>query len=248
LRRTERHEPEHRAEELRTGTYGTEQRSIMLSAGTYKWFYDKIACRYYNFAMKYCFLPFGGERQCRAELLASVDFSSNERILDMCCGTGCATRAIARKAAANTEIIGIDLSSGQIRVAERTVTAPNIRFAECNANSTDFQDGHFDKVFIAHALHEMSRENRLEVLAEARRVLKERGEVVVMELDRPGNLFVRLFAGLYFFYWLPFNFESGTRRDMLKHGLENEVIETGFKNVRRSSKFRGIFQVVQGEK
>jgi hypothetical protein len=35
---------------------------------------------------------------------------------------------------------------------------------------------------------------------------------------------------------------------MLKHGLANEVREAGFKNVRKLSKFRGVCQVVEGEK
>lgn len=221
---------------------------MTLSRQAYKWFYDTIHCHYYDLAMKYCFLPLGGERRCRDELVAHIDFSPGERILDMCCGTGGATCAIARRAPKDCRIVGMDLSSGQIRIAGKKTCSHNMDFVEGDVTNTQLEDCSFDKVFITHALHEMPREARLRVLGEARRILKEQGELIVLELDNPESLLVRLFAGFWFFYWLPFNFETPTRRDMLKHGLTNEVSEAGFKRIRKTSRHRGIFQIIQGEK
>jgi ubiquinone/menaquinone biosynthesis C-methylase UbiE len=215
---------------------------------SYRWFYDNIHSRYYDLGMKYCFLPFGGEEKCRDELIAPVEFSPKERILDMCCGTGGATFAIARRAGEGSRIIGMDLSAGQIRVAEKKRRFGNVSFVEGDVAGTGFEEGRFDKVFITHALHEMTRETRLEVLSEAKRVLRAKGRVIVLELDEPKNVFLRLFAGLWFFYWLPFNFETPTRRDMLRHGPANEVKEAGFKKVRKIPKLGGVCQVVEGEK
>jgi demethylmenaquinone methyltransferase/2-methoxy-6-polyprenyl-1,4-benzoquinol methylase len=198
--------------------------------------------------MKWCYLPFGGEEECRGELMAHIDFSSGERILDMCCGTGGATFAIARKANPDSQIVGVDLSSGQIRSANRKNNWGNVKFTEGDVTNTGFEDSCFHKVFITHALHEMVREDRLRVLIEAGRILKDEGEVVVLELDNPPSSFVRLFIALWFFYWLPFNFETPTRRDMLKKGLVNELNEAGFRYVRKISKYRGVFQIVQGVK
>lgn len=221
---------------------------MTLSKKTYKWFYDNLQSRYYNLLMKYCFMPFGGEVKCRAELIESIDFSENEEILDMCCGTGGATRAIARKATSSCRITGMDLSSGQIRAARKRIDLNRVTFVEGDVSATGFEDGYFDKVFITHALHEMRRADRLKVLHEARRILRADGKVVILELDNPESFIVRFFAGLWFFYWLPFNFETPTRRDMLKYGLANEVGETGFKNVGKISKYRGVFQIVEGDK
>ncbi|MGB7062757.1 MAG: methyltransferase domain-containing protein [Candidatus Zixiibacteriota bacterium] len=220
----------------------------MLDRKSYKWFYDHIHSRYYDLLMKYCFLPFGGEAKCREELIAPIDFSPGEKILDMCCGTGGATLAIAGKAGEASEIIGMDLSLGQLRRARKKRHLSKVRFLEGDVASTGFEEGSFDKVFITHSLHEMPRRTRLEVLTEAKRVLKDRGRVIVLELDNPESIFVRLFAGLWLFYWLPFNAETSTRRDMLKHGLANEVREAGFQKVRKISKLRGVCQVVEGEK
>ncbi|NIN00307.1 methyltransferase domain-containing protein [Candidatus Saccharibacteria bacterium] len=215
---------------------------------SYKWFYDNIHSRYYDLAMKWCFLPFGGEKRCRRQLIAYIDFSPGERILEMCCGTGGATFVIAEKAGETCEIIGMDLSRGQIRVAGRKNRFGHVRFMQGDVVNTGFDGAYFDKVFITHALHEMTRETRLKVLTEAKRILKERGEVIVLEVDNPESFFVRLFIGFWFFYWLPFNFETPTRRDMLKHGLVNEVRKVGFNNVGKISKYRGVLQIVSGER
>ena len=229
---------------------------MALNRKSYKWFYDNIHSHYYNLAIRWCFLPFGGERRCREQLIEPINFEPTDKILDMCCGTGGATFAIAQKAGEKTEIIGIDLSWGQIKIAQRRVNKfttrrnrfNNVGFIEGDATKTCFREGYFNKVFITHALHEMEKEERLDTLREAKRILKEKGKVIALEVDDPKNFFVRLFIGFWFFYWLPFNFETPTRRDMLKYGLENEVREAGFENIRKISTHQGVLQVVEGEK
>lgn len=221
---------------------------MVLNRKAYKWFYDNIHCHYYNLVTKWSFLPFGGEKKIREELIEPINLQAKDRILDMGCGTGDATFAIAKKVGKEAEIFGLDLSSGQINIAKKKNCFDNITFIERDATRTGFEEGFFDKVFITHAIHEMPREIRLNVLKEARRILKETGRVIVLELDNPENFFVRLFIGFWFFYWLPFNFETPTRRDMLSHGITNEVKEAGFKNIRKISKHQGVFQIVEGEK
>jgi demethylmenaquinone methyltransferase/2-methoxy-6-polyprenyl-1,4-benzoquinol methylase len=214
----------------------------------YKWFYDNIHCRYYDLLMKWCFLPFGGERRCRREMIASINMGLEDRILDAGCGTGNVTSAIAEKAGGEADITGLDLSSGMIRHAQKKNRFSNVSFIQGDVTATGFEDGFFDKVFISHAIHEMPREIRMDALGEARRILKDGGEVILLELDKPGGFPVRLFVAFWFFYWLPCNFETPTRRDMLEHGLSREVEEAGFRDVRKALKFNGVFQVVQGVK
>jgi ubiquinone/menaquinone biosynthesis C-methylase UbiE len=221
---------------------------MMWSRKSYKWFYDHIHSHYYNLLVKWCFLPFGGEEKFRKELIAPIDFSPQDKVLDMCCGIGGATFIIAKKAGKGSETIGIDLSSGQIEIAQKRNRMRNVRFIEGDVTTTGFEDEYFDKVFITHALHEMPRDIRLKVLIEARRVLKENGNVIIFDLDNPANALVRLFIAVWFFYWLPYNFETPTRRDMFKHGLAEEAAEAGFKCVTKLSKHHGVFQIVQGIK
>jgi ubiquinone/menaquinone biosynthesis C-methylase UbiE len=220
----------------------------MPGRNAYKWFYDHVHSGYYDLLVKWCFAPFGGEGRLRELLLAPVRFPAGERVLDMCCGTGGATRTIAGLAGRECQLFGLDLSIGQLRHARRHPELDGVHFVEADAFLSPFIDGVFDKVVIPHALHEMYREVRLAVLAEARRILRDGGTVVVLELDRPAHRAARWFVGGWFFYWLPFNFETPTRRDMLRHGVAREVEEAGFREVTKTSRHRGAFQTVVGVK
>jgi ubiquinone/menaquinone biosynthesis C-methylase UbiE len=214
----------------------------------YKWWYDNIESKFYDLMIKWIAIPFGGETKLRKALLDPVSFRSRDRILEMCCGTGGATIFISQKAGSGCEIIGMDLSSGQLKCAKAKRYCCRVEFIEGDVKSTGFGDNSFNKVFITHAIHEMHREHRLKTLREARRVLKPKGQVVVLEIDNPPNILLRLFIGFCFFYWLPGNFETLTRRDMFKHGIDNEVKEVDFVNVRKYSIYHGVFQTVIGEK
>jgi ubiquinone/menaquinone biosynthesis C-methylase UbiE len=222
---------------------------MVLNRKSYRWFYDHVHSRYYNLLIKWCFLPFGGEMTCRKALLEPVAFSPGDRILDLCCGTGGATCTISKKAGHAHQIVGLDLSGGQIRAARKRPQLIKAEFVKGDAAYTPFRNSFFDKVFITHALHEMPREIRRKVLAEARRILKDGGLLIALEVNNPESLPLRVFAGFWFFYWLPFNFETPTRRDMwLRGGLVAEIEEAGFKHVTKITKFGGIFQTVSGVK
>jgi demethylmenaquinone methyltransferase/2-methoxy-6-polyprenyl-1,4-benzoquinol methylase len=195
--------------------------------------------------MVWCFLPFGGERRFRLELLRSIEFRPQDRILEMCCGTGNSTRALASRAGAGSRITAIDLSAGQLRCAKKKPYEKAVTFFVMDASATAFAEGTFDKVLIPHAAHEMPRQVRMAVLREARRLLVPGGELVVLELDNPSRRLLRLFVAFWFFYWLPFNFETATRRDMFRRGLENEIREAGFLDVTKRSTHGGVFQVVR---
>jgi demethylmenaquinone methyltransferase/2-methoxy-6-polyprenyl-1,4-benzoquinol methylase len=193
-------------------------------------------------------LPFGGETKWRNKMLEPVLFLKQEAILDMCCGTGGATYFISKKAFKGSRLTGIDISSGQLKHARKRKYHCETEFIEGDALKTSFPDKKFDKIFIAHAIHELKRELRLATIRESYRLLKDDGQIIVLELDKPINSFLRVFVFLWFLYWLPFNFETPTRRDMLKHGLVNEVQSGGFQNVKKFSSYNGIFQTVIGEK
>jgi len=218
------------------------------STRTYTWFYDQVQSRYYDLLVKWCFLPLGGERKVRRALAEEVELRPGDRILDMGCGTGGTTFALAAKAGPRATVKGIDLSRGQIRRARRKNRFGNVELLVGEASATGFPAAAFDRVVIAHLLHERPRPRRMDVLREARRLLASGGGVTVLELDTPPDLAWRLLLAFWWFYWLPFNFETPTRRDMLRWGVEEEVREAGFKEVAKVSLFHGSLQVVSGRK
>jgi demethylmenaquinone methyltransferase/2-methoxy-6-polyprenyl-1,4-benzoquinol methylase len=214
----------------------------------YRWFYNNIHCHYYDLVTGWCFLPLGGEARVRQTLVDMIDLKEGDRVLDLCCGTGSTTSYLAAKIGKDSKVEAIDLSEGQIAIAKRKTHPLNIEFAVMDASQTSFEDGVFDKVVIPHALHEMPRPVRSEVLREARRVLADGGSLAVLEMDTPRSLFRHILLGIWWFYWLPLNPETPTRRDMLEHGLLEEVRAAGFKNTVKTSVFGGALQVVTGEK
>jgi ubiquinone/menaquinone biosynthesis C-methylase UbiE len=214
----------------------------------YKWWYDHIESKFYDWLIRWIALPFGGEARLRRELLEPVSFGDGEKILEMCCGTGGATVFISEKAGPGLEIVAIDLSSGQLQRAGRKKYSCPIEFVEGDVTVATFDSDSFDKVFITHAIHEMYRGDRLKTLQEANRVLKQGGQVIVLEIDNPPDVWVRLLFGLIAFYWLPGNFETPTRREMFKCGLDNEVRESGFVDVKKHSIRHGVLQTVTGVK
>jgi demethylmenaquinone methyltransferase/2-methoxy-6-polyprenyl-1,4-benzoquinol methylase len=189
----------------------------------------------------------GGENRVRRALIDVVDLQPGDSILDMCCGTGNTTFGLAEKVGKGSQIKAIDLSFGQIVIAKKNLF-PNIEFIVMDASNTCFIEGDFDKVVIPHALHEMPRATRLEVLKEAKRILKDGGTLAVLEMDNPPKLHWRLCIGFFWFYWLPFNPETPTRKDMLRYGVAEEVEEAGFKNVTKISMYHSTLQVVRGRK
>jgi demethylmenaquinone methyltransferase/2-methoxy-6-polyprenyl-1,4-benzoquinol methylase len=224
------------------------ERGMGAKRDRYRWFYDHVHCHFYDFVTGWCFLPLGGEAKVRRTLVDVIGIRQGDRVLDVCCGTGGTTALIAARVGETSPVIAIDLSKGQIRVAKKKHPLPNVEFRVMDASNTSFDSGCFDKVVISHALHEMPRGMRLEVLKEARRIIRDGGIVAALEMDTPQSPLRRLLIGLWWFYWLPFNPETATRRDMLKHGLLEELRQAGLSHVSRAGLFGGTLQVVKGTK
>jgi demethylmenaquinone methyltransferase/2-methoxy-6-polyprenyl-1,4-benzoquinol methylase len=220
----------------------------MTNPRLYRWFYDNIHSRYYDTLLKWCFIPLGGESKYRREMLSLANFTDDSIILDICCGTGSATSIVNRLTDEQAVVVGSDISIGMLKRARRKDKRDDLILVGADAANTPYSNGSFDKVLIPHALHEMVKPAREAVLKEALRILRPGGETIVLEMDDPDELYLRVFLGWWLFYWLPFNPETPTRRDMLRYGVDNEMSDSGFIEVQKIGKFRGTMQVVIGKK
>lgn len=83
-----------------------------------------------------------------ALLAATVPAGSASRVLDIGCGTGATTRAIARRLAAPGHCTGIDLSAPMIEVARERAEREGVpaRFVLGDAQRHAFEPGSFDAV------------------------------------------------------------------------------------------------------
>ena len=120
--------------------------------------------------------------QAAEEVAAEI---SAGRLLDIGTGPGYVPFEIAKRAP-GLEIVGIDLSSAMIEIANRNAkelgVAGRVKFETANASSLPFQDGYFDFVISTLSLHHWR--NPAAYLKEVYRVLKENGRAYIYDLRR----------------------------------------------------------------
>ena len=79
--------------------------------------------------------------QAIPSLVSSVEAAPQTRVLDLCCGQGNVSEALA---VLGCEVVGADFSSAMLSLAEQRV--PQATFIEADAQDLPFEDGEFDAV------------------------------------------------------------------------------------------------------
>lgn len=100
-------------------------------------------------------------------------------ILDLCCGTGNQLKLLSKKGFKNLHCL--DLSESMLKVAEKGEHA--IKIYSQDATETNFDDAAFDVVMISFAIHEKDRETQEKMMAEAHRILKEDGTILIVDFS-----------------------------------------------------------------
>ena len=108
----------------------------------------------------------------------------NKSVLDVATGTGSLAIDLSKSA---EKVIGIDLSSKMLDVAEKKRKNDNLSFLLMDASCMKFNDEEFDLVTISLGLHDMPLDIRTLVLKEVKRVLKRNGKLYILEYDLPQN-------------------------------------------------------------
>ncbi len=143
----------------------------------------------------------------RREVIPWLDASMRlrgSRILEVGCGTGSSTVALAEQGA---DVLGIDVDDGALAVARDRADAYGLspRFALLNADrlGEDMEAGAFDMVIFFACLEHMTVRERLEALAQAWELLP--GDGLLAIVHTPNRLWYRdsHTSHLPFFHWLP---------------------------------------------
>ena len=199
----------------------------------------------------------------RRSLRWIVDPSAPQQILDIACGTGDYSIAIARRAHPDTVVTGVDLTEAMLQVmrskVEKAGLAGRIVAEQGNAEAMRFADNRFDRTTIAFGIRNF--EHREQALREIFRVLKPGGRLVILELSVPSNPLLRWCYNLYFTRLLPAigGMVSGDKAayrylpaSVLSFPSKREWMETmrrcGFRNVSHRAYTLGICRLYIGEK
>ncbi|MEN8122283.1 MAG: methyltransferase domain-containing protein [Bacteroidota bacterium] len=111
-------------------------------------------------------------------------------VLDIGCGTGAHLKLYQKE---KCNIFGIDLSPAMLKVA-RNKLGDEADLKLCDATGTGFENNKFDLILSSTVLHEMPQEVRIDVLMEAKRILRNEGRILLIDFH-PGP--IRKFKGVY---------------------------------------------------
>ena len=164
------------------------------SAGKISEMFDSIAGKYdkMNHGMS-----LGIDRRWRRRFVRTLAQSlpASPTVLDLACGTGDLTKAMAQR---GWKVTGLDISAEMMEVGKAKChdLDPQPQFVLGSAEAIPFADASFDAVTIAFGLRNF--DHRAQCLSEIRRVLKPGGQLAVLEFAVPKN---RLWKALYLFYF-----------------------------------------------
>jgi SAM-dependent methyltransferase len=145
--------------------------------------------------------------------LSLADVTAGGRVLDVACGTGVLTKALAD---AGANVIGIDASKGYLEGARRHRSHPSIAYEQGDIRHMRFDDATFDAAVSTLAL---------DVLPEIERVVAE-----MRRVTRPGGVVA---SGVHqFFGGMP-------AFDLVSH--TGAVLDAGFSRLRSARAGRQMF-------
>lgn len=116
-------------------------------------------------------------------LVEAAELGGREEILDLGCGAGHTTRAVARRA---SRVVGLDLTEAMLEEARwlaRSEGADAIEFRAGDAESLPFPDASFDRVTCRLCAHHFA--NPVQAVREAARVLRPGGRLLVVDTVSP---------------------------------------------------------------
>lgn len=173
-----------------------------------------------------------------------ISLKGNEIILDLCCGTGDWTIALAKKIT-NGHIFGIDFSKNMLNIANKKIKKLNlenkITLIQADALQLPFSNNYFDIVTIGYGLRNLK--NLDSGLKEIHRVLKSKGQFVCLESSQPTNVIVKPLWHFYMKKILPYlgkifansyeeyNYLQKTTHKFINYKeLSNKLNNSGFQN------------------
>jgi len=219
--------------------------------------FDTIASRY---DLINDLQSFGLHRHWKRRLLQLAEARPGQRALDLCCGTGDVTRALAQR---GVETVGLDFSQPMLAVANARTKARSlgaaIQFLRGDAQQIPFPDNRFDLVTISYGLRNLADWQL--GLREMQRVTRPGGRILVLDFGKPDNA---IWRGIYFAYlrrFVPilgriFCGDADTHGYILESllhyaaqkGVAAKMEELGLTRVRVVNLTGGIMSINYGEK
>lgn len=147
---------------------------------------DAHATFYDHLSAFYDWIAEASEGRPRRRAIQALSVAPGERVLEIGVGTGRALPSLARGAGPQGQVLGIDISAGMLRVAQRHIAKleprPAIALQRGDARALPYRSQRLDAVFMSFTLELFDETEIPLVLREARRVLRPGGRLCVVSL------------------------------------------------------------------
>jgi len=166
--------------------------------------------------------------------IADNYINKGDKVLEIGCGTGSLAISCAEKGAS---VVGIDLSSRMLAMANRKVREHNlneeVQYQELSATEIGkvFSDESFDKITGTLVFSELYPDERRYVLKQAYRILKPGGLIVIADEVVPGSLLKRVLHRLIRIPLAIITYILTQTTTRALKGFDEALTETGFKIV-----------------
>jgi ubiquinone/menaquinone biosynthesis C-methylase UbiE len=154
------------------------------------------------------------------------------------CVYGDFTPRLAQRLTEGASLDVVDVLPIQLANLRRKLGASvSVNLINRDASDLGFADGSYDRVVLFFLLHEMPLEVRRRTLAEAMRVLKPGGQLVIVDYHRPSS-WHPLRAVMK---WILRNFEPFAM-DLWRHELTEWLPSLGGGSLRKETFYGGLYQ------
>lgn len=132
-------------------------------------------------------------RQSFFDIVTSQISTQPQDILDLGCSVGMSTFAL-QDAYPQAKITGLDLSPYFLAVAQyqSQQRQKSIQWVHAAAESTGLPEASFDLVSIFLMCHELPQSATMQILREARRVLRPGGHLAIMDMNPKSEIFIKM--------------------------------------------------------
>ncbi|MBP0724211.1 demethylmenaquinone methyltransferase [Bacillus sp. RG28] len=140
----------------------------------------------------------------RKQTMKEMNVQKGMKALDVCCGTGDWTIALAEAVGSEGKVVGLDFSKNMLSVGEEKVNQlglNHVTLIHGNAMELPFEDNEFDVITIGFGLRNVP--DYIQVLKEMTRVVKPGGKVVCLETSQPTMIGFKQGYKLYFKFIMP---------------------------------------------
>ncbi|MFE1244113.1 demethylmenaquinone methyltransferase [Fictibacillus sp. NPDC058756] len=149
-------------------------------------------------------ISFKQHNRWRNDTMKRISVKPGDNCLDVCCGTGEWTFALAEAAGESGHVTGLDFSENMLKVGREKLkkrSLPQVAFLHGNAMELPFEDNTFDVVTIGFGLRNVP--DYFQALKEMARVVKPGGRVVCLETSHTTVPIFKQIFKFYFTYIMP---------------------------------------------